>query len=60
MSDSKWNGKEDKQKILYGNDYHTRRIRDVKDRRCKVKRANTAQIHLAVSIVRLIPCITYW
>jgi hypothetical protein len=39
MSDSKWKGNEDKQKILYGNDYHTRRMRDAKDRNCKVKRA---------------------
>jgi len=38
MSDSKWKGNEDKQKILYGNDYHTRRMRDAKDIHCKVKR----------------------
>jgi len=39
MSDIKWKGNEVKQKIIYGNDYHKRRVRDAKDRHCKVKRA---------------------
>jgi len=30
MSDSKWKGNGDKQNILYGKDYHTRRMRDAR------------------------------